>query len=63
MNSPMVGNSKIREAMAGFTAHPDYESLPESMKLVHSPQGFAWMSTEKDHVIERECNPDYDVSE
>ena len=63
MNSRTVGSSTIRAAMAAFTPHPDYDQLPESIKLIHSPQGFAWLGSEKDHVIERECNPDDEVTE
>lgn len=63
MNSAATGNSAIRAAMAAFTPHPDYAALPESLKLVHSPKGYAWLGSEKDHVIERECNPDHDVTE
>ena len=49
--------------MRAFTRHPDYDALPESIKMIHSPEGFAWLGSEKDHVIERECNPDDDVTE
>lgn len=49
--------------MAAFTPHPEYEQLPECIKLVHSAQGFAWLGSERDRVIERECNPDEDVTE
>lgn len=63
MNSATVGLSKIQAAIRAFTRHPDYDALPESIKMIHSPEGFAWLGSEKDHVIERECNPDDDVTE
>jgi hypothetical protein len=56
-------NSKIREAMAGFTSHPEYEQLPESVKHLYTPQQYAWLGTERDRVIERETQPDMDYSE
>lgn len=62
MNSQTDGNSKIQEAMAA-RINPEYESLPESIKLVHSRVGYAWLGDGKYRVIERECNPDYDVVE
>lgn len=62
MNSPTGGRSKIQEAMAESISH-EYEALPESVKLVHSIQGYAWLGSEKLMVVERECNPDYDVTE
>lgn len=63
MNSAMAGNSKIRAAMELSTAHPDYDQLPESIKLVHTPQQYAWLGSERLRVIERECHPDFDVTE
>jgi len=62
MNSQTGANSKIQEAMAGHTSH-EYDSLPESIKLVHTKEQYAWLGSEKHKVIERECNPDYDVVE
>lgn len=63
MNFPKIGSSTIRAALAAFTPHPDYDQLPESIKMIHSPQGYAWLGTERDRVIERECMPDEDVTE
>ena len=62
MNSAMVGNSTIREAMADLTA-AEYDALPEGIKLVHSREGYAWLGSEKHRVVERECNPDDEVTE
>ena len=62
MSSVTGGRSKIQEAMAGLT-HPDYEGLPESIKLEHTAQGFAWLGSERNRIIERETQPDYDVVE
>lgn len=63
MNSVQAGNSKIREAMALSTQHPDYDLLPESIKLVHSAQEYLWLGNERLIAVERECNPDFDVTE
>lgn len=59
----MAGNSTIRAAMADPTTSAEYDALPESIKLIHSREGYAWLGSEKLRVIERECNPDEDVSE
>ena len=62
MNGQMVGNSTIRAAMADLTA-AEYDALPESIKLVHSREGYAWLGSEKHRVVERECYPDDEVTE
>lgn len=49
--------------MAESTTHPDYDQLPESIKMVHTPQEYAWLGSERNRVIERECMPDYEVTE
>ncbi len=57
------GHSKIRAAMADLT-HPDYDQLPEAVKMVHSPAGYAWLGNEeRARVIEMETMPDMDVTE
>lgn len=48
--------------MADLTT-AEYDALPESIKLVHSREGYAWLGSEKLRVIERECNPDDEVTE
>jgi hypothetical protein len=53
---------KLKSAMDDLS-HPDYEQLPESIKMIHSPAGFAWLGTERNMVIERETMPDWDVVE
>ena len=49
--------------MAASTQHPEYDALPESIKLVHSPEGYKWLGSERVNVIERETQPDFDVTE
>ena len=57
------GSLKIQEAMAALT-HPDYDQLPECVKIVHSPAGYAWLGDEeRARVVERETMPDFDVVE
>ena len=59
----MAGSSKIAEAMAGLT-HPDYDQLPEAVKMVHSQAGYAWLGNEeRARAVERETMPDFDVIE
>ena len=63
MNFPTDGSSRILEAMADHT-HPDYDQLPESIKMLHSAKGFMWLGNEeRARVIERETMPDYEVIE
>lgn len=49
--------------MAVYTNNPEYDALPESIKAVHSPEGFAWLGDERYRIIERETQPDEDVTE
>lgn len=49
--------------MAESISHPEYDQLPESIKMVHSIEGYKWLGSERQHVIERETQPDYDVTE
>ena len=63
MNLVITGNSTIQAAMAHSTEHPEYDSLPESIKMVHSPEGYKWLGSERPNVIERETQPDADVTE
>ena len=62
MNSATTGSLKIQEAMAAHT-HPDYDTLPESIKATHTPEGFAWLGEERYRIVERETQPDWDVTE
>lgn len=48
--------------MADLT-EAEYDALPAGIKLVHSREGYAWLGSEKPRVIERECNPDDEVTE
>jgi hypothetical protein len=52
----------LKDAM-GYTGHPDYDALPEAIKLLHTPKEYAWLGTERDIAIERETQPDMDYSE
>lgn len=51
-------NDNLKAAM-----HPEYEALPESIKLIHSPIEFMWLGTERERVIDRETQPDMDYTE
>ena len=62
MSFQMEGSSKIRAAMAEST-HPDYDQLPESIKLIHSPEQYKWLGSERLRIIERETQPDFEVIE
>lgn len=52
---------ELKQAMSDV--HPEYDTLPESIKMIHPPNGFKWLGDEKYRVIERETQPDYDVVE
>lgn len=49
--------------MAGYTKHPDYDQLPESIKMMHTPKEYAWLGEARNRIVERECMPDYEVIE
>lgn len=49
--------------MAAHTSNLEYDNLPESVKLVHTSESYAWLGDEKNRVIERETMPDYEVIE
>jgi hypothetical protein len=53
----------LQQAMYGFTEHPEYQTLPESIKSLHSPKEYAWLGTERDRLVERETQPDMDYTE
>jgi len=63
MSFQTTGSSRIQEALAHSTSHPDYDQLPESIKLIHTPEQYAWLGTERERVIDRECMPDNEVTE
>lgn len=52
----------LDEAMH-FNQHPDYDQLPEAIKMVHSHKQFMWLGSERQRVVERETQPDMDVTE
>jgi len=62
MNSVTDGSLKIQAAMAA-SIHPDYEQLPESIKMIYSPEQYKWLGDERLRIIERETQPDMDVTE
>lgn len=44
--------------------HPDYDKLPEALKLIHSPKQYMWLGDEeRKRIVERETMPDMDVTE
>jgi len=47
--------------MAGYTNHPDYEALPESIKAVYTQKDFAWLGERgREWLMEVECYPEPD---
>lgn len=45
----------------GFGAHFDaeYDSLPESLKLLYTPKEYAWLPPEqRARLVEQECMPE-----
>lgn len=44
--------------------NPEYDALPEAIKLLFTPKEFLWLGdTERARIIERECYPDHEVTE
>lgn len=42
-----------------FTPHPDYDGLPEPIKVLYTPSEYAWMSDEQRRtLVEDECLPE-----
>lgn len=54
-------NKDLSDAISGV--NPEYDSLPESLKLIHSEREYEWLGEEKYRILERETQPDYDVIE
>ena len=45
--------------MAGYTPHPDYESLPEAIRHDVTDEEFAWMTDEqRENVMDDFCCPE-----
>jgi hypothetical protein len=45
--------------MAGFTMHPDYDQLPEPIRMLYSPKEYAWLGDEaRRRIMETECYPE-----
>jgi hypothetical protein len=53
----------LQQAMYGYTEHPEYQTLPDSIKSLHSAKEYAWLGTERDRLVERETQPDMDYTE
>ena len=51
-------NDNLKAAM-----NPEYEELPESIKMLHTPEQYAWLGDARYRIIERETQPDMDYSE
>jgi len=61
MNS-VTAKSLTRQRVT--VSHPDYDALPEGVKLLMTPKEHAWLGDEeRNRIIERECMPDMDVTE
>lgn len=43
--------------------HPEYDELPESIKMNYSPTDYMWLGSSRERLIEAETNPDWDVTE
>ena len=45
--------------MSNFTSHPDYDKLPEAIKMEISDEEFAWMNDERRaHIVDEFCCPE-----
>ena len=45
------------------TTHPDYETLPDCIKHLFTAKEYAWLGSERERLVERECYPDHEVIE
>lgn len=44
---------------SGQTPHPDYQSLPESIKAMYSPKEYAWLDDEsRNNLLQDMTNPE-----
>jgi len=44
-----------------YTEHPEYDKLPEPIKILYTPKEYAWLSdAEKADLVTRECMPDWE---
>lgn len=58
MSSPMDASlNRVKGRM------DEYDSLPESLKLIHTRQQWLWLGEERNRAVSRETEPDQDVIE
>lgn len=50
---------KQDDRAGGYTNHPDYDKLPESIKATYSPKEFAWLPQPlKDSIMDDNTLPE-----
>ena len=50
---------KPDDVAGGYTRHPDYDKLPESIKSMYSPKDYAWLPQPlKDSLIDDNVLPE-----
>jgi len=51
--------NKPDDVAGGYTRHPDYDKLPESIKAMYSPKDYAWLPQPlKDSLIDDNVLPE-----
>lgn len=54
-----IGTPVRQAPTVGFTPHPDYDSLPDAIKLSVTPKEFSWMTDQqRANLITECCDPD-----
>jgi len=51
------------ESLRNSMDSPEYDNLPEAIKLVHTKEQYKWLGEERHRIIERETQPDDEVIE
>ena len=51
--------SQILAYMNNYTPHPDYDKLPESIKVLYTEKEHAWLTNDtRQRLIEDHCYPE-----
>ena len=61
VSSSAVSTATVSSAntTANFTPHPDYDDLPDAIKVAVSPKDFAWLTdSQRADLITDLCTPD-----
>lgn len=51
----MSENQENQRVPGGYTRHPDYDKLPESVKAMYSPKDYAWLPEALKATLVEDC--------